>query len=63
MNEQLLKHAKNGDKNAFQVAYNTINKGAKKEDWSIAFNAAQAELKNGASSGSSSSTSRLALNI
>ena len=57
MNEQLLKHAKNGDKNAFQVAYNTINKGAKKEDWSIAFNAAQAELKNGASSGSSSSTS------
>ena len=42
MNEQLLKHAKSGDKNAFQVAYNTINKGAKKDDWSIAFNAAQA---------------------
>ena len=57
MNEQLLKHAKSGDKNAFQVAYNTINKGAKKDDWSIAFNAAQAELKNGASSGLSSSTS------
>ena len=50
MNEQLLKHAKSGDKNAFQVAYNTLNKGAKKDDWSIAFNAAQAELKNGTSS-------------
>ena len=56
MNEQLLKHAKSGDKNAFQVAYNTLNKGAKKDDWSIAFNAAQAELKNGTSSIGSSST-------
>lgn len=56
MNEQLLKHAKSGDKNAFQVAYNTLNKGAKKDDWSIAFNAAQAELKNGTSSIESSST-------
>jgi hypothetical protein len=56
MNEQLLKHAKSGDKNAFQIAYNTLNKGAKKDDWSIAFNAAQAELKNSVSSGVSSST-------
>jgi hypothetical protein len=56
MNEQLLKYAKSGDKNAFQIAYNTLNKGAKKDDWSIAFNAAQAELKNVTTSSGSSST-------
>jgi hypothetical protein len=57
MNEQLLKHAKNGNRSAFQIAYNTLNKGAKKDDWTIAFTAAEAELKNGTSSIGSSSNS------
>jgi hypothetical protein len=49
MNEELLKHAKNGDKKSFTTAYQAINKNATQDAIDIAYNAAKAEVSSSSS--------------